>query len=424
MNHNPSHPVTRTLLLAASLSLPSIALAQTPPPSNLKKPPATASSTVKPAAPKEEPGKKQSAPADVPAGTPAGSASTPAGQARGSAAVTVDGRMQTGRSAADAKGTVGAAQEAIGARNAELRESATLRDSIGAPAFNQGFADKNPGSLQGVVQSGNPLAPVHSGTAPPPGASSAVGSGLVSDCAAGTTTSATGACTNADGEVSGKGKASDAGAQQVERQSPHTGSTFDEDQTRSSSDGRNVVKVDLNGTKHVFVNGQEVGRIYSGGTVVPTGSSCPPDLDGCSSGDKLTWMKNLQTNINYQIKVAAKKGSNVTPTPNEDGFAVAPGTVAPSQSQMGQNLFGNPGSAAVGVNVGGATASSGFGRSQGLGTINPGPDGSSGSQTGGRTEDPGQFFDRAPSASLDSRPGAQCDADGRTADTSDDCPKN
>lgn len=357
---------------------------------------------------------KQSAPAAVPATTAPGPGPTPAASARGAATISTGSASAGKGSSQDA---VSAAQGKVGADRAGVSGSVPSSSDGKSPGFNQGFTSTGGVNVQGAAPGGNPMAGAQPGKSGISGSTGAAGSGMVSQCTAGTTTSATGACTNADGEVSSKGKASDAGNAVVNRSSNVNTQEDGERPHYKSTDGRNEAWYDFSGNRHVIVNGQEVGTISPTGAVTPTASGCPPDLEGCTTQDKLTWLKNLSANINYQVKLQAAAGSTVNPNPNDSGFAVGAGAALPSATQTKLNMVGNPGEASA-PRVVSAGGGSSFGASNGAGAINPGPDGNL--QTGSsRSDDPGQFFNQQPPAPGQPAPG--CDADGRTADTRDDC---
>ena len=139
-----------------------------------------------------------------------------------------------------------------------------------------------------------------------------------------------------------------------------------------------------------------------------TGTSCR-GIDGCKdTAGKAEFLKNnpaIAAQVNQSRNGAA--GGEVNPD-REGGVEVDRSIAVPSSSQVGRNLFGQPGRA--GTTSGGA-GRAGVDFNGGAGAINPGPDavvvGS------GRQDDPGNFFN--------SQPAPQGGVQAPPASTSKDC---
>lgn len=120
-----------------------------------------------------------------------------------------------------------------------------------------------------------------------------------------------------------------------------------------------------------------------------------------------------------QIRQSKSGGSgDIDPGSGGDAIVGAPvsGVVAPSQSAVGQSLFGNPGQAG-GLQEGGAGRGLDFNGN--LGATDPGPDGT---VTVGNRQDTRAQDARSGSPTRDLPAQSGCDDDGSTADTADDCP--
>ncbi|MGV3664376.1 MAG: hypothetical protein ACO1TE_29660 [Prosthecobacter sp.] len=164
--------------------------------------------------------------------------------------------------------------------------------------------------------------------------------------------------------------------------------------TQTSSDGRNTVVTDPDGTKNVYVDGKKVGTIAPDGTVTPAeGVSQPdPENEGTTKVDIVSQSPALQQQIRQAR--SGKKGSqggSADATPVEDGISgVANGVVITQQGTIAarNNLLGNPGQSG-GLREGG-TAHAPV-RSNGSGVVTPTNDQNM-SSTGARQDDPGDFF--------------------------------
>ncbi|AXQ31453.1 hypothetical protein D0B54_23425 [Solimonas sp. K1W22B-7] len=136
---------------------------------------------------------------------------------------------------------------------------------------------------------------------------------------------------------------------------------------------------------------------------------------------KQEFLDNKLNDRNFQIKAAAKRDGAVNPDRGDGsaGAAVS-GAVVPSQSAIGQNLFGNPGQSG-GLREGGAPQGGLDFNDKKFGAIDLGPDATN--TAGNRQQDAGDFFGGSqPSQGLPPRSTQDCDRDHRTADTADDCP--
>jgi hypothetical protein len=134
-----------------------------------------------------------------------------------------------------------------------------------------------------------------------------------------------------------------------------------------------------------------------------------PDEESLYKKAKDEYIRDKMEDRNFQIVQEAKAGSTVNPDRNDTGGGRVAGAVAPSQSAVGQNLFGNPGQR-------GGMGESGAGRTGidfngDAGAIDPG-DGAT-VTTGNRQQDPGAFFDRGggPTQGISGRPNTQDDED-------------
>jgi hypothetical protein len=165
---------------------------------------------------------------------------------------------------------------------------------------------------------------------------------------------------------------------------------------KGSSDGHTVVVTDPDGTKHVYVDSKKVGTIAPDGAVTPTESAGQPDPENEGAVDVDIYA--ISPVIAQQVgqSRSGKKGSqggNGDMTPTQDGTSgpARDGTLVGNVgTQIKNNLVGNPGQNG-GMREGGGTANAAPVRSNGAGVITPTNDQNM-SSSGGRQEDPGDFF--------------------------------
>jgi len=134
-----------------------------------------------------------------------------------------------------------------------------------------------------------------------------------------------------------------------------------------------------------------------------------PDEETRYRKDKDTYVREKMADRNWQIVQEAKDNGTVNPDRNDHGGGRVAGAVAPSQSAMGQSMFGNPGQR-------GGMGESGAGRTGidfngNAGAIDPGDEATV--TAGNRQQDPGAFFDRGggPTQGIGSNPNAKSDDD-------------
>lgn len=173
-----------------------------------------------------------------------------------------------------------------------------------------------------------------------------------------------------------------------------------EDAVKSSKDGRNTT-VTVNGAKDVYVNGKFVGHIDAKGNVSYDGAKLPPppSLSIPDPDNQGVQVSILSGAILDQLNAAkagkpTSQGGSGDATPVDNGGipqVVNNGSIAVNQGSINQrNLVGQPGGAALGENVsGGNTGLNGFGRSNGAGATNPGPEAGSPGGDPNRLQDPG-----------------------------------
>lgn len=280
------------------------------------------------------------------------------------------------------------------------REQATTGALTGsaqtkAPAFDQGFANRpqltqEDAARAGVGQGSNPLSGQTggSGIGGPLGAAAsgqvAAPGGRNTDLiSSGTGITAPNARFQ-DGEVkiSGQGKLdkqfgidadkvtdlmSGGALSQIDRMTMET--------MARSSDGHNEVKIGQSGIKYVFVNGALVGTIKPDGTITPTGTPCPPDLDGCRGTASAADVQKILNDPNFRLKEEARAESTINPDRNDGFNAPDRGIAAPVQRQVGQSLFGQPASSDVRT-TGAAQTGPRFGSGTGAGAVTPTDDAS------------------------------------------------
>lgn len=174
------------------------------------------------------------------------------------------------------------------------------------------------------------------------------------------------------GDASGGGTPAGGGA------TPATGGESGAGTTKTSSDGRNTVLTDKDGTKHVYVDGKKVGTVAPDGTATPVekADAGRPDPEGRGKPTNEDLQRRLN-DPNFQIIQAAKTGGNVNPDRN-DNSAIDRSAPLPTTSQVGQGLFGQP---TQGLNDRGGAGTSGF-NNKNMGAIDPGRDATFNTTTG------------------------------------------
>ena len=240
------------------------------------------------------------------------------------------------------------------------------------PGIDQGFGPSPDGApLAAMVGGGkggknvmNPMAPYQGGSvggllggaaassqpAPTPGSGGAAGSGMVS------------------GDFWGNTRRN--GADMVKKAD------------KISSDERNKVTYDDDGTKHVFVkdsngNYQEVGTIKDN-TITPTEKNAGMPNPDKPYGNDFTISQSMLDQL-----IASKAGKPTSQGGSSDATPVDNGGISQvvnndsltvkTSSLQGQKLFGQPGGSAIGENIsGGNKGLNGFGKSNGAGAIDPG----------------------------------------------------
>lgn len=143
-----------------------------------------------------------------------------------------------------------------------------------------------------------------------------------------------------------------------------------------------------------------------------------PDEETRYRKDKDTYVREKMADRNWQIVQEAKDNGTVNPDRNDNGGGRVAGAVAPSQSAVGQSMFGNPGQR-------GGMGESGAGRTGidfngNAGAIDPGDEATV--TAGNRQQDPGAFFDRGggPTQGIGSNPNAKSDDEDDEEDESKD----
>lgn len=162
-----------------------------------------------------------------------------------------------------------------------------------------------------------------------------------------------------------------------------------------SSDLRNFVFIDENKTRHVYVNGKEVGTITSDGKITPVdGVEMPdPENGGAVKVDVISQSPGLLQQIaQSRSGKTVSQGGTSDATPVDDAINnVANGLMITQQSttRVKNNMLGNPGQFG-GVREGGSATVAPV-RSNGSGVVTP-TDDQNMSSSGGRQEDAGKFF--------------------------------
>jgi len=163
--------------------------------------------------------------------------------------------------------------------------------------------------------------------------------------------------------------------------------------THTSADGKTVTKVTTadNGTKTV-----EKTTTADDGTKTTTTTTDAPStscqgIDGCNDAAARADFLRNNPGIAAQVNQARNGAADANVTPNREGNVAVDRSVAvPSTSQVGRNLFGQPGQ--VVETSGGARTGVDFNGD--AGAINPGPDAVVAGS--GRQDDPGNFFNQQP----------------------------
>ncbi len=182
--------------------------------------------------------------------------------------------------------------------------------------------------------------------------------------------------------------------------------------TKTSSDGRNTVVTDKDGTKHVYVDGKKVGTVAPDGTATPVekADAGRPDPEGRGRPTNEDLQRRLN-DPNFQIIQAAKTGGNINPDRN-DNSAIDRSAPLPTTSQVGQGLFGQP---TQGLNdSGGGSGTSGF-NNKNMGAIDPGRDATFNTTTGPEQNRAEDALNRGPS-----RPPLQAPASSSDDDEDED----
>jgi hypothetical protein len=271
------------------------------------------------------------------------------------------------------------------------REKLTdLQGSIGtnqSPGFDQGF-DSKPAHLgSDQVKNGNPMADFQ-------GASAGV---LLT---AGGTNNGLAATTPGSG-AAGSGLVSYDWGNFMGSKQRNASEMAKSNEPKISSDERNKVTYDNDGTKHVYVkdnagNYQKVGTISKDGDIKPADDKVSiPDPENTGANVKIVTQSLLDQLNAAQTGKPVTQGGSGDATPVTEGGSdpvVRNGSFAVNEASLrGQNLFGQPGGSALGENLsGGDKGLNGFSGSNGAGVINPGNEAGTPAGDPRYQQDPGQ----------------------------------